>query len=42
MDRLSTENRNWFKKNLIPLILGVLAGGIAGWFAKAIVTAFSG
>ena len=29
MDRLSTENRNWFKRNLIPLIVGALAGGVA-------------
>lgn len=40
MHKLTTDNRNWFTKNLIPLILGVLAGGIVGWFGRAIVAFF--
>lgn len=42
MDKLTTENRNWFKRNLIPIIMTLPIGFLLGWFGHAIKVAFFG
>lgn len=42
MDTHTANNRAWLKRNLIPLIIGALAGGIVGWFSHAMKVSIAG